>query len=204
MLHPIRWTWDWSLPALRHLVLSGDLHEIRFSFGILRSCPTLRSIVLNHEDRSHRFPLCVKEIFDDSLDENNNNQVLPFTHSNLLSIEFNGEWIIQTDELAWLLQMLPCLMEIQFGTSKFDEGFGDRELVEITKIHPALRYVISALELTDRTKSSFALNHVNSEQLEEIVSLVGDIEGYLAQETPKERLMTVYGFKNCVATLHQL
>ncbi|KAG0232138.1 hypothetical protein BGW42_008354 [Actinomortierella wolfii] len=136
VIHPARLTWDWSFPVLRQLSLYGNLHWIGFSLAILRSCPTLRWIDLFHVDENHRFLLRVKRILDVPLNKDNN-QMLPFTHINLLSIVLRGNWNIEVDELACLLQVLPGLKKIEFAPSCFNIGFGSKELVEVTKSHPS-------------------------------------------------------------------
>ncbi|KAG0236885.1 hypothetical protein BGW42_002383 [Actinomortierella wolfii] len=134
VLHPTRWTWDWSLPALRSLTLWGDFHEFRFSLAILRSCPALESMYLSHRNAVHRFPLRVKGVLDAPLDKNDNH-MSPFTHSSLNSLKFHDSWDIERDELNCLLQLLPGLKEIELGSVHSDEGSDDRKLFEITKTY---------------------------------------------------------------------
>ncbi|KAG0227696.1 hypothetical protein BGW42_002780, partial [Actinomortierella wolfii] len=134
------WTWDWPFPALSYLNLTGDLHEITFSFAILRSCPALKTMVLSHQDKSRRFPLRVKGILDASLDMSGN-QTLSFTQTSLRMIEIKNNWEVEVDELACLLQVLPLLSVIELGSVHYGEGFRDRDLIEITKTHPALTTV---------------------------------------------------------------
>ncbi|KAG0237818.1 hypothetical protein BGW42_008439 [Actinomortierella wolfii] len=170
VLHPTRWTWDWAFPVLRDLILQRDLHEIRFSFYILRSCSTLSSMILNHNNRIHSFPLRVKGIVDGLLNKDSN-QMLSFTHNNLVSIKFQGHWSVEIDELACLLQMLPRLTVLEFGLIHFNAGFGDRELIETTKIHPALRYVLTNMRHTSGPSSALGLVDITNQPRGEMESV---------------------------------
>ncbi|KAG0028886.1 hypothetical protein BGZ81_004346 [Podila clonocystis] len=148
VLHPTRWSWDWSFPMLNTLTLMGDLHEFGFSFAILRSCPTLTCVDLTHRDAARRFPLRAKGILDVPLD-NNNNQSLPFTQSKLTKIQLFKDWDIESDELACLLKALPGLMVMcMMDSVQYVKDLGDRELIDMTKTHPALRYVASNMVRT--------------------------------------------------------
>ncbi|KAG0232303.1 hypothetical protein BGW42_008269 [Actinomortierella wolfii] len=196
MIHPTHWTWDWSFPMLDYIRLDSNLHELRFSLAILRSCPTLSELDLGHIDEYHRFPLHVKGIFDALLDRNNsnnnnnNNQMLPFTHSNLRSITFHGSWDIEADELVCLLQVLPGLVKMVIESFHFNEGFGARELVEITKTHPSLMYVSIDMERMTGPPSALGLSEITSDQVTKMSSVVKKSCHHL----PNKRLWIVYTF----------
>ncbi|KAG0234282.1 hypothetical protein BGW42_006787 [Actinomortierella wolfii] len=195
MLHPTQWTWDWSFPVLHSLTLTDDLHEFKISMGILRSCPTLKSIYLYHCVVGHRFPLHVKGDFDASMNKSNN-QKLPFTHGNLTNIRFHGFWDIGVDELACLLRVLPDLKELDMGFVRFDKNFGDRELVEITKVHPSLEYMYVDMALTAEPPSASGLSTRDRGES-------SDICGKDDRETPKERTRVTYAFRPDLYALHK-
>ncbi|KAG0224225.1 hypothetical protein BGW42_005285 [Actinomortierella wolfii] len=193
VLYPTRWTWDWSFPVLHTLILRGDLHQFRFNMGILRSYPTLESIVLEHFDADHPFPLRIKGILDTSLD-GTNNQMLPFTHSNLAKVSFSDYCSIELDELACLLQLLPGLTQLVLRIHHFDEGFGDRELIKITKSHPALVSVITSMQLTTDPLSASGLSderELKGKMDSVPITEAGDDES----ETSKEGIGIFYSFK---------
>ncbi|KAG0234429.1 hypothetical protein BGW42_006639 [Actinomortierella wolfii] len=158
VLHSSHWTWDWSFPALRTLTLKGNFRHFKFSFAILRSCPTIEEMHLDHRN-VHRYPLRVKGILDTPLDKNDN-QMLSFTHSCLTSIRFYGYWDAKLDELACLLQVLQSLKEINLKSVDFDERVGDRELIEITRTHPALTHVFTIIERTTEPPSALGLSEI--------------------------------------------
>ncbi|KAG0238566.1 hypothetical protein BGW42_004328 [Actinomortierella wolfii] len=194
MLHPKRWTWDWSFPVLRILNLWGDLHEFKFNLAILRSCPNLREISILHNCSSDRFPLRVKGILDASLDKNNNH-LSSFTHIDLLNIEIRGHWDIEVDELACLLQVLPGLKKLAFESAQFDEGFGDQELIEMTKTHPSLRYLFPDIKLTNVDPSTLDLSIEFRNQLQrEMLLLDRVIDGENDIASLPERTRIIYGF----------
>ncbi|KAG0234269.1 hypothetical protein BGW42_006774 [Actinomortierella wolfii] len=182
VFHLAHWTWDWSFPVLHTLTLEGDLHEFRFSMRILRSCPTLKWLELRHSGYSHPFPLRFKGVLDASMDKNN--QMLPFTHSNLKHIYIYGNWHVELDEADCLQEALPGLTNLVLAADHFDEGFGDSELIEITKTHPSLEYVS-----TDTTMK------YSTQGMREERSVFGasGLEHY--HETIKERTEIVYVFK---------
>ncbi|KAG0235819.1 hypothetical protein BGW42_004662 [Actinomortierella wolfii] len=195
--HPTRWTWNWSFPMLRVLRLKGDLLALNFSSAILRSCPTIKYMNLTHNNHGghDRFPLRVKGIFDATLDKSNN-QMAPFTHSNLNSLKFDNDWDIEVDELAYMLQVLTGLMEIGITSSHSCKRFGARELIEITKTHPSLINVITSFEITAESLLALGLSGLddryNYQKALESVFLArydDDIE------IPKTRSRIVYTFK---------
>ncbi|KAG0238042.1 hypothetical protein BGW42_007596 [Actinomortierella wolfii] len=83
--------------------------------------------------------------------------MLPFGHSKLVRINFRGDWNVEVDELICLLQVLPNLKEIEFKSFHFDNNLGDRELIEVTKTHPALVFVTADIVRTTEPPSALGL-----------------------------------------------
>ncbi|KAG0231378.1 hypothetical protein BGW42_000274 [Actinomortierella wolfii] len=193
VLHPSRWTWDWSLPVLSSIVVEGDLREYRFSFTILRSCPTLRKLVLDHTNAGSYFNLHDKEVLDAPLDKNNH--ILPFTHSNLTMLWFRRYWDFEADELSSLLQVLPNLKDLWFESVPFDKGFGDRELVETTKTHPTLMCVRASMKRTTEPPSALGLSDINLEFSQEVGSIARATNGDNDNLTPNEQDTITYYFR---------
>ncbi|KAG0238363.1 hypothetical protein BGW42_005596 [Actinomortierella wolfii] len=173
--------------------LIGDFHEFKFSFAILRSCPTLRLIVLDHDNDKHLFPLRAKGILDDSFDEDNS-QMVPFTHSNLLRITFYRNFVIELGELACLLQALPGLRRIEMESVFFGKGFGDREMIETTKTHPALFYVSSNMVRTTDPPSALGLLDIIFETPPELDSVIRFIHSEEDDKAPEKRNAIIYRF----------
>ncbi|KAG0223374.1 hypothetical protein BGW42_005920 [Actinomortierella wolfii] len=185
-------------PKLTQLILSDrafnllDPESLHFS-------PNLHSLdvfcsKLHHFDANHRFPLRVKGILDALLDKNND-QMLPFTHSSLLSISFFGYWEIEVDELHCLLQVLSGLWRIDFGSVHFTGRFGARELIEITKTHSSLLYVSTEMKLATEPPASLGLSGITYNQVEEMSSIVSDgIMGEFDSKLPEKRSWIMYGF----------
>ncbi|KAG0238584.1 hypothetical protein BGW42_004346 [Actinomortierella wolfii] len=189
VLHPARWTWDWTFPVLQSLILGGDLYELKFSWTILHSCPTLKWIHLSQCDGNQRFPLRVKGILDVSLDKNNN-QMLPFIHNDLMEVTLSGGWDIEADELGCLLQVLPVLKKLEFECVF---GIADRELVEITKAHPSLTMVKAMMKLTTKPPSDLGLSKIDYETM---VSIDRAIRDEYDGKIPMERPCIAYSFQN--------
>ncbi|KAG0232304.1 hypothetical protein BGW42_008270 [Actinomortierella wolfii] len=198
VVHSTRWTWNWSFQRLQEITLVGDLHGFRFSLAILRSCSALRRIALSHFDANHRFPLCAKGILDAPLVKSNN-QMIPFTHSNLLSIKFLGYCDIEVNELVCLLKVLSDLVSIDFFQAQFSEGFGVRELVEITKTHPSLRHVGTDMEHETEPPSALGLSEITTHQQIQMSSIVSDgIFDEFNNKLSEERPWILYSFKNFI------
>lgn len=47
-----KWTWDWYLPNLKDLVLTGEF-ALRFQFRMLQGCPSIESLSLNIMSTNH-------------------------------------------------------------------------------------------------------------------------------------------------------
>ncbi|KAG0234518.1 hypothetical protein BGW41_001117 [Actinomortierella wolfii] len=166
VLHPTRWTWDWHFPFLNRFRLEGDLHQLRFTLAFLYTCPSLERMELYHEATGIRFPLRVKGILDNPLDKtNNNNQTSPFTHNKLAKLTLGGNLEVGVDELASLLQALPSLKEIELGSIDFGNiNFEDRELVEISRTHPALERVTTNIKCTTKPPSAIGLARIGDKR----------------------------------------
>ncbi|KAG0234270.1 hypothetical protein BGW42_006775 [Actinomortierella wolfii] len=87
------------------------------------------------------------------------------------------------------------LRELMFtmGSAHFNEGFGDRELIEITKNHPSLEYVYTYMARTTEPPSALGLLEIG--YLDRKVS--SNQETTVVEDnhnTPKERTEIVYTF----------
>ncbi|KAG0254165.1 hypothetical protein DFQ27_007006, partial [Actinomortierella ambigua] len=193
MLHPIRWTWDWSLPNLTNLELRGDLNELGFSFSILRSCPAINSFILLHRDAACYFPLRVKGILDTPLDNasssNGHNSQKP-SLACLATVNLGGDWEIEQEELECLIQALPGLKSIHIKSDHYSEGLDDRELISMTKTHPSLTYVNTNVACTTQTISELGLRN-HQERYEEDRELYGDY----CFTIPRPRMWIEYCFQ---------
>ncbi|KAG0248874.1 hypothetical protein DFQ27_000547 [Actinomortierella ambigua] len=192
-LYPTRWTWDWSLPNLTNLKLMGDLNEFGFSFAILRSCPAINSFSLVHRDAACHFPLCVKGILDTPLGNsgsNNGHSSRKPSFTCLTTVSFVGDWDIERGELECLIQALPGLNSIHIESGHYSEGFDCRELISMTKTHPALTEVNTSLACTTQTISELGLRN-HQEWYQEERELYGD-----DYTIPRPRMWIGYHFQN--------
>ncbi|KAG0238041.1 hypothetical protein BGW42_007595 [Actinomortierella wolfii] len=80
--------------------------------------------------------------------------MLPFVHTKLVKIDIEGNWDVEVDELVYLLQLLPSLKDLVLGSIHFDKNLEDRDLIEITKTHPALVYVTTRMKRTTEPPSA--------------------------------------------------
>ncbi|KAG0250145.1 hypothetical protein DFQ27_009555 [Actinomortierella ambigua] len=201
MLHPIRWTWDWSLPNLTNLKLIGDLNEFEFSFSILRSCPAITSFNLVHRDAACHFPLRAKGILDtpsDNASSSNGHRSQKPSFTCLATVSLGGDWDIEQEELECLIQALPGLRDISIESGHYSEGLDGRELINTTKKHPALSWVNTNVACTTQTISELGLRNYQ-ERYEEERELYGD-----DYTIPRPRMWIEYCFQGTLTTYFKI
>ncbi|KAG0372749.1 hypothetical protein BGX24_012636 [Mortierella sp. AD032] len=133
MRRPI-WSWDWRLPQLSTLDLSGEF-AYRFQFRLLRGCPSLTSLMLkmatgqeNHRrvlSRSDFFmPGTTITAFDDfdltAVTSRRPRKAKRVIAPALISLCMTGHWIMDDTVLPLLLhESFPKLREVSIGSSGF-------------------------------------------------------------------------------------
>ncbi|KAF9902135.1 hypothetical protein EC991_005248 [Linnemannia zychae] len=135
------WTWDWYLPVLGDLVMTGEF-AFSFQFRMLRQTPLLQRIYLNSrtEGGLHERTITLNELRDETGDGFLN---LP----QLFEFRLVGRW--QVDVQVWKVlfnQIAPNIESLEEGDCF---GYGLQDWIEAT----------SALLRLDEAYSSLDVNH---------------------------------------------
>ncbi|KAG0041245.1 hypothetical protein BGZ83_002114 [Gryganskiella cystojenkinii] len=102
--HRAAWTWDWQLPHLTLLQLSGEFAFL-FKFQMLVGCPSLESLQIDITTREglHQRVLSVHDFMADSSvssgDSESDQQLQVITASSLKELTLKGPWFLDDETI---------------------------------------------------------------------------------------------------------
>ncbi|KAF9913109.1 hypothetical protein EC991_003568 [Linnemannia zychae] len=105
------WTWDWHLPHLQSMSLTGEI-AYRFEFRMLRGCPALTDLILEMitTDGQHTKIISMADLFVTSSSNNstsstiNNNEEQQSTQERIVApsittLTMRGAWIMEDEDI---------------------------------------------------------------------------------------------------------
>ncbi|KAF8938873.1 hypothetical protein BGZ58_011243 [Dissophora ornata] len=176
------WTWDWYLPSLQKLQLTGEF-AWRFQFMMLASCPNLESLVINmatigdsdmvidpEEDQrqqsqslhvpmySHRRSIQIQDFFpprNDSRCSNHHRQEQYMVATKLKVFLLYGRWSFSDDSLLFMLQwVMPNLTELSESQCL---GYTTKGWLRATNRLPSLQTALSTRIVREDKLREFGL-----------------------------------------------
>ncbi|KAG0062612.1 hypothetical protein BGZ89_010532 [Linnemannia elongata] len=134
------WTWDWHLPSLNHLALTGEF-AYQFQFRMLNGCPALEKLDLNNKTFDGRLDrvLSYADLFlPGSVDSNDDNPAgaprQAVVAPALQCLRLMGSWRVDDSLLPQFLTAMTPNLDIldAFGLN----GFTLKALADVVKTQP--------------------------------------------------------------------
>ncbi|KAH7058529.1 hypothetical protein BKA57DRAFT_519770 [Linnemannia elongata] len=134
------WTWDWHLPSLNHLALTGEF-AYQFQFRMLNGCPALEKLDLNNKTFDGRLDrvLSYADLFlPGSIDSNDDNSAgaprQAVVAPALQCLRLMGSWKVDDSLLPQFLTAMTPNLDIldAFGL----KGFTLKALADVVKTQP--------------------------------------------------------------------